>query len=140
MQSSTRVDVVGLLTVVAGLVSAAGSARADNWGLSIRGGEARSVEVPVVARIAESVDAGSYAIVSSDGKTLTHAQVFNDGGQRWLGLVLPAGKTSPEGTYELKPAATAADENEGVTFAPAGPNLSISVGREPFSVYRVDEG
>ena len=45
-----------------------------------------------------------------------------------------------DGSYELKPVAATPDEREGIAFAPAGPNLSITIGHEPFSVYRVDEG
>lgn len=127
----------GLMVLVAAFVAAGSPALAEGWRLEVRGGKERFAEVPVVIAAPGSLEPRGYVAISQDGREFAPVQVFEDSGKRWAGLVLPGMKAPIGGVYKLK---LATNLKDSVVFAPAGPNLAITIAGEPFSVYRIDEG
>src|SRR5262245_48857171 len=112
-----------------GLAFRAVSVRADSWHVTVRGVDAGLNEAPVVAPLKIGVPVGSYVMAPSSGGGILPAQVFEDGGSRYLCAVFPRGTARENVTYSL--GSTAVDNpafGSALSIEPNGKNLKVMLG------------
>ncbi|CAN5905960.1 hypothetical protein BH23PLA1_BH23PLA1_22980 [soil metagenome] len=111
--------------------------------VTIQGIGAELGETPVIIALTDDPPApGPYVLLpATDSPTLTagdpRADVFEDAGKTYLGLVLKGLKADEQVTYRLEPAPEA---EAGVRLEATGDDVQVSIGGEPFTVYRTREG
>jgi hypothetical protein len=104
-------------------------------------GQVRSAtqEIPYVFGVAPSIPTGTYEATGTGGSGPIIAQVFEDAGRKWLGIVLPAGAMSPTYDLRLRP-----PKDEGptgrVALLPHGPRIEIRLDSDLIAEYRTDVG
>jgi hypothetical protein len=126
-----------------GILPANRPASAESWRVAIRGGEADLVETPLVVEIKLPLPVGLYAMEPASGGDAVPAQVFEDRGGRFLGMVLPGLAANRTVTYALKGPArndTAVPSDSGLSFEPVGHNLKVKLGQQLLTEYHLGVG
>jgi len=124
-----------------GLTPTLPPARADSWRVTVHGGDTGLGETPLVAQLKVQLPVGSYLLEPATGGDAFPAQVFDDGGTRLLGTVLPRIAASDNITFTIKsppPGDTATAS--GLSFEPQRRNLKVMLGQQLLTEYRVDAG
>ena len=79
-----RGGLVGAVLLAVGVVSAS----AEGWRVKVQGRGADLGETPVVVELKVEVPPGDYVLQADGDNTSLPAQVFQDDGKRYLGVVL----------------------------------------------------
>jgi Methane oxygenase PmoA len=151
-QCNKRVAAVWALLQISFLASCS-TVSAQTWRVTFHGGDDDSAEIPIVAVLKDGLPTGLYTLDAGDEAKALAAQVFEEGGKRFLALVLPRKDAHRSARYSLKrQAARAADlqslktqssngfEPEGISFRAQGPNIAVGLDQKPLTVYHVDAG
>ncbi len=116
-------------------------AGAGAWALSVRGGDVALGETPIVTVTAVAVPSGVYRLLPRNGGEPAIAQVFEQGGQRYVGVIVPRVAARQSTEYAMNPLAADAPElGNGLGVRANGQNLAVELGRRPLSEYRIDVG
>ncbi|MEO6808591.1 MAG: PmoA family protein [Isosphaeraceae bacterium] len=112
---------------------------ADAPRVTLKGSGADASQVPVIAEVPSTIAPGVYTLKPvGDGKALP-ADVFQDGGKTYLGLIVDQLKGGESRAFTLqdvpKPTTTPA-----VDLKPKGSNVHVSLNGQPFTEYRTDLG
>ena len=114
---------------------------ADEWRVTVRGGEADAGPTPVVTEVDGGVPKGVYQLQPDRSGSPLPAQVFEYGQKRFLATVLPGAAGAPPTLYTLRtPASNEAGSTAMVTIHPQGQNLVVEIDQKPLTEYRVDAG
>ncbi len=106
--------------------------------VTIQGTGAELGETPIIVELKDNAPApGAYLLEAEDGGAKIQADVFEDAGKTYLGAILNGLKAVEKVTYTLKPAEGA---EPTVRLEPSGDDVRVSIGGEPFTIYRTKEG
>ena len=135
-------SVAVLVFTTFGLASAFESARADTWHVTVHGGDTDLGETPLVTELKATIPVGPYLLESGGtGGRGFPAQVFEDGGRRHLGVVLPSIAAHQNTTYALKrPSPGDAPLVAGLSIEPVGRNLQVRSGQQLLTEYYPETG
>jgi len=139
MIETTRRTVATIVALGLVLGFAIGTARAQDWRLTVRGSEQALAETPVVVGVKTAIPAGLYVLKTGDQSDFAPAQVFPEGDRRFLATVLPAVAARDVATYTLKrlPAGDAGAIT-GISFRPKGSNVVVECNQRLVTEYHVD--
>jgi hypothetical protein len=116
-------------------------AEAGAWSLAVLGGDVALGETPIVTATAAAVPRGVYRLVPRNGGEPAIAQVFEQGGQRFVAVIVPRVVARQSTEYAMSPLAADAPEFAlGLGARPNGLNIVVDLGRRPLSEYRIDVG
>ncbi len=131
-----RGGLVGAVLLAVGVASAS----AEGWRVKVRGRGADQGETPVVVELKVTVPAGDYVLqADGDDKSLP-AQVFQDDGKRYLGVVLDHVTGSAPQQYTLRREPKSELTPPGVELRRKGANVEVVVGGKPLTEYLTDDG
>lgn len=95
-------------------------------------------ETPIIVELKDNAPApGAYQLQANEGEDKLQADIFEDAGKTYLGVVLKGLKADEQVTYTLK---AAEDAETAVRLEPTGDDVRVSIGGEPFTIYRTKEG
>jgi len=121
------------------IVLAAGSSAvsAEAWRVKVQGQGTDLGETPVVVELKTAVPPGDYVLKSEGQGKFIVANVFNDGGKTYLGLVLDRVSASTPETYTMQPGVVATNP-PGVALKNDGVNVEVSTGGKLLTRYVAD--
>jgi hypothetical protein len=123
------------------LVLAIRPAWAQDWQLTVKGGEQALGETPIVIGVKSTIPVGSYVLQTVYRRDLPPAQVFQEGDRRLLATVLPTVAAQQVATYALKRLSEGAPAPiGGISFRPKGPNVIVAWNQQLLTEYHVDAG
>jgi hypothetical protein len=111
----------------------------DGWQLTLRQARPGTQEIPLVVEVASAIPTGTYKASGPGASRPIIASVFEDGGKKWLGIVLPPG--AAQETHLLRSRSPKDDGTSGqVALEPHGPRILIRLDQDPIAEYRTDVG
>jgi Methane oxygenase PmoA len=141
MRRSALLIVLFVVTVAPGMIVSTGPVAADDWHVTVRGGESDLGETPVVTEIPGSITKGNYQLRPDVGCYSVGAQVFEQGQKRFLAFVLPQLAGSQTTGFSLEPrAGEESGSAKPLSVHPEGKNLLVNLDGKPLTKYRVDSG
>jgi hypothetical protein len=141
MRGSAHRIVGFAIALTFGTITSGAPSLADEWRVTVRGGDSDLGETPVVTAIPGSIPKGVYQLRPVAGGEPVDAQVFEQGEQRFLAFVTPQVAASQPAIFALE-ARTGQESGSGngLSFRPEGENLLVNLDGKQLTQYRVDSG
>jgi len=130
----------GVLVGAVLLMFAVASASAEGWRVKVQGHGADLGETPVVVELKAEMPVGGYVLQANGDNQSIPAQVFQDDGKRYLGVVLDHVNGSTPESYTMHRETKSELSPPGVDLRRKGPNVEVVVGGKPLTEYLTDDG
>ena len=141
MLETHRRNVPMIVTLGIALVIAIRPAQAENWQLTVKGGEQALGETPIVGEVKTAIPVGVYFLKPSPAVDHVLVDVFQDGDHRFLATILPKVAAGQVTTYFLQRLPNGKEGlYPGISFEPKGSNVIVAWKERLFTEYHVDAG
>lgn len=136
-----RRNVPMIVTLGIALVIAIRPAQAENWQLTVKGGEQALGETPIVGEVKTAIPVGVYFLKPSPAVDHVLVDVFRDGDHRFFATILPKVTAGQVTTYFLQRLPNGKEGlYPGISFEPKGSNVIVSWKERLFTEYHIDAG
>jgi hypothetical protein len=141
MRRSTHWIVGFAIAFTLGTIASSSLVLADEWRVTIRGGDSDLGETPVVTEISGSVSKGIYQLRPVAGGDSIDAQVFEQGQKQFLAFVTPQLAASRPTVFSLEPrTGNDGGSGKGLSVLSQSENLIVNLDGKLLTEYRVDAG